>query len=128
MEGDEVLLTDPDESFSGFGSEELPRERQKDIEIQNNKKNKQKGTSKTAKKNPKQPKNKGNKQSMSSTAPISNNNLILDTDNSLSISGLINRISSEDIDRFKTVIGGYTSAVTFCWGGGYWDYFWWFSE
>ena len=75
-EGDEVLLTDPDESFSGFASEELPRERQKDIEIITKQKEKQKGTSKMAKKNPKQPKTKGNKQSMSSTAPISDNNLI----------------------------------------------------
>ena len=113
MEGDEVLLTDPDESFSGFGSEELPCERQKDIEIITKQKEKQKGTSKTAKKNPKQPKNKGNKQSMSSTAPISDNNLISDTDNSLSISGLINRISSEDIDRLRQLLG-VIPQQTFC--------------
>ena len=42
---------------------------------------------------------------MSSTAPISDNNLISDTDNSLSISGLINRISSEDIDRLRQLLG-----------------------
>ena len=70
-----------------------------------NKKKKQKGTLKTAKKNPKQPKNKGNKQSMSSTAPISDNTLNSDTDKSLSISDLINRISSEDIDKLRQLLG-----------------------
>ena len=113
MEGDEVLLTDPDESFSGFGSEELPRERQKDIEIITKQREKQKATSKTAKKNPKQPKNKGNKQSMSSIAPISDNNLISDTDNSLTISGLINRISSQDIDRLRQILGVIPQQLSF---------------